>query len=154
MLLTLQNVQSFLTKKNFSPQLQKDTDQLCIVNTFQGVDFPTFLRVYEGGELLQILLFIPCNIKAGTEGDVARILNLINKEIDIPGFGMDENSNVIFYRMMIPAYEKNIQEGLIELYLKSLELLCQTFTPAIVAVAQGHMSYDEVLTKLKETEKA
>jgi len=153
MLLTLDNVQSYLAKKQISAQMQKDTGQLYIINTFQGIEFPTFLRVYDGGELLQILLFIPSNIKAGTEGEVARLLNLINKEIDIPGWGMDENSNVIFYRMMLPAFGKQIQEGLIDLHLRSLELLCQTFTPAIVAVAQGHMTYEGIVKQLKEADK-
>jgi hypothetical protein len=154
MLLTLENVQSFLAKKKIDAQMQKETGQLYIANTFQGVEFPTFLRVYEGGELLQILLFIPSNIKAGTEKEVARLLNLINKEIDIPGYGMDENSNVIFYRIMIPAFKQQIQEEIIERYLSSLEQLCKTFTPAIVAVSQGHMTYEEILKKLQEADKS
>lgn len=148
--LTLDNVQKFLAKKEYQAQLQQDTGQLFLQLKYNGQDFPAFIRLYEEGDLLQLLLFIPCNIKPGTESDLARLLHLINKEIDIPGFGMDENANVIFYRLMIPAFKGQIEDELIETFIKSLDLLCKTFTPAIVAVAQGMATYDDILQRVQE----
>jgi len=148
MTLTIENLKRYLTENKYPVELQNETGQLYSILKFQGVEYPLFLRVYDEGDLLQLLLFIPCTIKSGCEGDLARLLHLMNKEIDIPGFGIDEASNTIFYRMMIPAYKKQVEEELILLFLNSLELLSQMFTAPIVAVAQGKATYSAILNQL------
>lgn len=152
--LTLDNVKKFLKEKNYEIQYQKETDQLFMVQKIEGHDFPLFIRVYDEGDLLQIILFIPITIKNGAQADVARLLHTLNKEIDIPGFGMDETTNVVFYRIMIPSYNKEIEEELISMFMETLPVVAQSFAPIIFAAAVGSATYEEIMKKIKEGEKS
>lgn len=152
--LELNAIRSHLQKKGIEPSLQKDTNQLCILLKGAEVEFPLFIRIFEGGELVQLLAFIPCNINSTTAGDTARLLHLLNKEVDLPGFGMDEAASVVFYRSMLPAKNHHIDASIIDAFLSATELVCNTFTPVITAVAQGALSFDEVLKKAKENQTA
>ena len=81
------------------------------------------------------------------------ILHLLNKEMDIPGFGMDEDSKVIFFRISQPlSTEGELDTDLMDAYLESIKTVCTTFTPAIINVSQGTMTLEEILQKVKEAE--
>ncbi|MFQ5729728.1 MAG: YbjN domain-containing protein, partial [Waddliaceae bacterium] len=108
MKVTLDALLKFLKKKNYDAKLQRETQQIYIILKLEEKEFPLFLRIFEQSDLLQLLVFMPIQIKPGTHADLARLLHLINKELDIPGFGMDENSEVAFYRCMLPTPEKKI----------------------------------------------
>lgn len=149
--LTLENVQKYLEKKEYPFQLQEETNQLYAILRLEELEFPTFIRSYPHGNLLQILLFIPCSIKDGCEGDLARLLHQINKEIDIPGFGMEEQIKVPFYRIMLPSYEGKMEEGLLDIFLSSFENLCKTYVPTITAVAQGKTTFKTILKQHKSS---
>lgn len=148
--LNLKNIQKFLEDQKYEVQFQKETNQLYILLKIEEYDFPLFIRIYEDGDLMQFILFIPCNIVPGTENDVARLLHTLNKEIDVPGFGMDETAKVTFYRIMIPALNKQIEEQLILTFIKSLPLIGETFTPVIATAATGRATYGEIMHKMKE----
>lgn len=147
------HVQKFLQSLNFEVKYQQETKQLYIILKIEGADFPLFVRVYDEGDLLQLIAFIPCNIKPGTQGDVARLLHQLNKEIDTPGFGMDETSNVIFYRLMLPGMNKQFDEKLLQLYMTALPVIIKSFTPVIVTAAGGHATYDQIIQKMGDLEK-
>lgn len=141
---------TYLKDKNINAQLQKETNQICIVFKLGEKEYPLFIRIFEGGELLQLLAFLPCNIKEKTAGDTARLLHLLNKEIDMPGFGMDEAASVVFYRQMIPAKDKKVDKTLFDAYLHAAQVVCQSFAPVIAAVAYGAATFQEVVQKSKE----
>lgn len=146
--LTLENIKKYLATKDYSFEVQKETDQLHAVLKFQGASYPLFIRIFERSDMLQLLLFLPCTIKEGCQSELARLLHRINKEVDVPGYGMDESSNVVFYRFMLPGYKGQIEETGILSYLRSLEKLCDTFTVPIVAVAQGRLTFQAILDQL------
>ena len=148
---TLDSLQEYLRKKKHDVQLQKETQQLYIILKIEGKEFPLFLRIFEQSELLQLLVFMPTPIKPGTHADVARLLHLLNKELDIPGFGMDENTHLAFYRCMLPIPGKKIDETLFDAYFKSIELICESITAPVFAVASGLATYQEILQKAKES---
>jgi hypothetical protein len=150
--LTLENIQKLLQEKGANVQSQKETGQLYIILKISDTDFPLFIRLYESEDLLQLLLFIPCNIQEGAEGEIARLLHTLNKEIDVPGFGMDETSKVVFYRVMVPAFHNQIEEELIDVYYQSLPNIASTFGGVISAVATGNATYKEVMKKVNEAQ--
>jgi len=154
MKLTLENVQKLLVTNKLDVQSQKETGQLYYLLKIQDAEFPVFVRLYDQEDLLQMLMFIPCTLANGSEGEVGRLLHTLNKEIDIPGFGMDETSRVIFYRAMVPAFKGEIEEGLIEAFLASLPTVGRTFGGVISAVATGNAKYEEVMKKVREAEKS
>ena len=146
----LNAIKQHLLSQGIEAEIQKETNQLCILLKIADREYPLFIRIYEGEELLQLLSFLPCNTKTSTLADTARLLHLLNKEIDIPGFGMDESADVVFYRCMIPIKNKIIDESLFNSYLNASQVVCQSFSPVIAAVAYGAISYENVLAKAKE----
>jgi hypothetical protein len=77
---------------------------------------------------------------------------MLNKELDVPGFGMDEIAGVVFYRLMLPTPNKKIDEELLLAFLKTIEQVCKMFATPIEAVGYGHTTLDEILQKTREME--
>lgn len=150
MKVSLDNLLKFLEKRNYDAKLQNETQQIYHILKISGMEFPLFIRIFDQSDLLQLLVFMPAQIKPGTHADLARLLHLINKELDIPGFGMDENSGVAFYRLMLPIFGKKIDETLLETFLKSIQTICESISPSVIAVASGQISYGDILRKAKE----
>lgn len=148
--LDLNKIREYLQTQKIDATLQSESNQLCILYKTGDREYPLFIRIYEGGEMLQLLAFLPCNTSQETFADTARLLHLLNKEIDIPGFGMDEDSQVVFYRCMIPIKEKMVDEALLNSYLNAIQVICQSFAPVVATVAYGAMTFDDVLKKTKE----
>lgn len=148
--LTLDSLYDFLSENKFEVKRQPETNQLYILFKVQDQDYPLFLRVMDEGELLQLLAFMPITSDAKTVADLGRLLHLFNKEIDIPGFGMDESSNVIFYRIVLPAMDGKISGDIVAGYLNSLKVITETFYPVIAAVVTGAVTYADVVKKANE----
>lgn len=172
--LTPENLVAFLKKNNYPSDIQADTNQPYTILKIEKKEFPLFLRIYDKGELLQLLVFIPCQLeanpllapdgkpdadthiqsgKSSIVGDMARLLHLFNKELDIPGFGMDESAGVIFYRVMLPTPKNKIDSELLLAFIKTAEYICQMFSNSIAAVSTGQMTLDEIIAKAKEMDK-
>jgi hypothetical protein len=148
--LKIQKLLDHVQKKGFHAELQAETEQIVILLKIGERECPLFMRIYEGGELLQLLAFLPCKVETGTLGDTARLLHHLNKELDIPGFGMDETASVVFYRCMIPAQNKQVDGALLDAFLNSIHIVCKSFAPIITAVAHGGAAFEEVLKKARE----
>ncbi len=146
--LNLENLLKHFKKTKENAVLQTETDQILITVKFDKVEFPLFVRITETQDLLQLLAFFPCNIKAGCESDMARTLHLLNKELDIPGFGMDDFNGLVFYRCMIPCPDLHYHEAVIDKYLDAVKMICQSFLPLIFAMSQGNMKFSEISNKL------
>lgn len=148
--LDLNKILTYLRSQGIEAEYQKETNQLCILFKTAEREYPLFIRIYDGNELLQLLAFLPCNTKTSTLNDTARLLHLLNKEIDTPGFGMDEDSNVVFYRCMMPIKEKEVDENILHSYINAIQVVCRSFAPVVAAVAYGAVTFDEVIKKSKE----
>lgn len=139
-----------LKRLKFEPQVQKETNQIYLVFKHEKREFPLFIRILHDGELLQILSFIPTNVTETTASDTARFLHMVNKELDVPGFCLDEASSTVFYRLIIPTFKKELAEDTFEAFMNTSQVVCKTFSPAIEAIARGLMPLDEVLKKANE----
>lgn len=148
--LSLDSLYDYLTSQSIDVKRQTETDQLYILFKVQDQEFPVFLRSIDDGELIQLLAFIPISLEAKTIPEVARLLHLFNKEIDIPGFGMDEKAKVVFYRVVLPSIEGQVSGEIIEGYINSIKVLTETFFPVIAAVVAGKATFAEVVKKANE----
>jgi hypothetical protein len=169
---------AFMRKNKYEADIQSDTQQVYTIFKINQKEYPLFLRIFDDGHLLQLLVFIPCHLEPNepfalgqesksqtsesTENksqkavvaDLARLLHLLNKELDVPGFGMDEMAGVVFYRLMLPTPKKKIECELLLAFLKTVEHVCQMFSTPIEAVSSGQMTLDQILAKAKEMEKS
>lgn len=147
---TLENIQKYLEIKDHHLDYQKETGQLYKLITAGHMSFPFFIRLYEHNQLLQLIAFMPFPLSEGHEGDVARLLHFINKDIDMPGFGLDETNKIIFYRLMLPIHKLHLEEDTLDQLMNIFPNVCQTFSPPIMAVAQGKESLKTVLKTLNK----
>jgi hypothetical protein len=150
--LTLESLLNFMRQQNFEAEIQTETQQVYTVLKIAQKEYPLFLRVYDDGHLLQLLAFIPCPVAAETVSDMARLLHLLNKELDVPGFGMDEVVGAVFYRLMLPTPKKKIDKELLLAFIKTVEHVCEMFATPIEAVGYGQVTLDDILKKVKDME--
>lgn len=144
------NLLEQLKKLGYEATVQSETNQIVVIFKHDNRQFPLFIRTLHDGELLQLLTFIPCNIKPEQANDMARFLHIVNKELDVPGFCMDESSWTVFYRLLLPAPKKELADETFEAFLNTTQVVCKSFSPVIEAIAMGAMSLDEVLKKAGE----
>lgn len=137
----------FLKAHKHEASLQSETDQVYVIFNVDGQDFPLFFRIYEGEDLLQLLTFFPLQVQSNRFDPIARMLHLLNKEIDLPGFGIDEGVGLVFHRIMIPIFNKKIDTHLLESYLDAIPKLCQQFYAPIAGTAMMDISFEEILKK-------
>lgn len=148
--LTIDSVKTYLESKKIEVVHQKETNQLSATLKIFDFQIPLFIRIFDGGELLQILVFFPCNTTPTSVAEVARLLHFLNKEIDMPGFGMDESVHVVFYRSMVTARGGQLDTKIFDAFFGASQMVCQTFTPLVAAVATGAVTYADVVKQAKE----
>lgn len=146
---SLESLQDHLKKKKFEATIQTDTQQVYAPLKLHDTTFPLFVRIYEEQLLVQLITFLPCEVERKTAADLSRLLHLFNKELDIPGFGLDEIAKIVFFRCMVPTVDKKLSTEVLDSYLKAIEFACTTFTPSIEAMASGQVSFDEMINKAK-----
>lgn len=148
--LTTSDLVEILKKKDYDAKIQDETSQVYVILKLAEREFPLFGRVMEGGNLVQLLAFFPCNTKAETVNDTGRLLHMLNKELDIPGFGMDEKAGVVFYRCMVPTIDDQLPDTILDGFLNSIKIVCSTFSPAVEAVALGAATFEELMKNAEE----
>ena len=102
------------------------------------------------GNLLQTIAYLPYELNEKAASDVARLLHLLNREVDIPGFGMDELQKLMFFRCVIITTDGKLDPKLLDIYLATTRIACETFMEAIATMAGGKTSVDAVLKGKKQ----
>lgn len=143
----------FFQKHELNAQIQTETNQIFAPLKVGEREFPFFVRTFDESGLLQLLVFLPCNVPAERVADMGRLLHMFNKELDVPGFGMDEVIGVVFFRCMLASHKQEIPESTVESYLTTFKTICQSFSPAVEALAAGAVTFDEMLAKANAAQK-
>lgn len=148
--LNLENIKKFLTGLDLSPELQEDTNQLVIVRTIDKYEFTTFFRVDNGEKykVLQIVSFFPGLYQPHTVSDAARLMHLINKDIDAPGLGMDETTGAMFYRTVIPSFDGMLNTTHLKNALETSRVACKEFWPPVAAIASGSITFQDAMERM------
>lgn len=147
---TLPLLLTTLKEAGFDVVEQKETDQLYILFKIADRDFPLFIKICQEGELIQLLIFIPTNLTSQHQVAVGRLLHFLNKNIDLPGFGMDEENKVIFYRLMMPSYDKQFSKEVLRIYLSAAKIACESFAALIQAVNMGLVKVEEAMLQMEQ----
>jgi hypothetical protein len=145
--LKLADIKKFLEGQGHKPQEQTETQQLMLEVRLADQNAPLFIRILHQS-VVQMVIYLPFQFEKGRLPDVARFLHALNKDLDLPGFGLDENQRMIFFRIVIPCLQPEVEEGLLMSYFTSCQLVCTSFVYAIAAVASGQ-SPEQVMEKMK-----
>jgi hypothetical protein len=143
-------LKQLLITKYPSIVLQPETNQLYTAIRLEGKEYPFFARIFDGGVLLQLIAFIPCTWTTYHTPEVAQLLHLLNKELELPGFGLDDTMRLPFFRHMLFAKDGVIDPDLLMAVIDAIEVACSTFTPVITQVAEGKLKYREVVKLARE----
>jgi hypothetical protein len=149
MKLTQNALIQWLQGQNLQPTHQAQSDQIFIVMKIASHEVPVFLAMRSKETLLQLIAYIPYDLPAKSVPEISRLLHLINREVDMPGFGLDEQQKLMFYRLVIPSVDGEIEEKTLTLYLNTITVALETFMAAIAIVASGNATVDS-LTKQKK----
>ena len=139
-----------LEKFGLKASEQPETKQLLTKFSINGFEYPMFIRQLTGGNLLQVLTFIPCTIEKDALFDLSRLLHMVNKELDMPGFCCDEESKTVFYRVVVPCVNGQVDETLFHAFLNVTKHVCEMFGTIVQAIAVKAMSLDEMMSKAIE----
>lgn len=150
MKLTTDNLKEHLISSKLHPHVQPETNQLYYTHKSNAGEYVIFLRIYEDDDKLQIMTFLPPQVLEDRFEVVGRILHHFNKEIDLPGFGLDEKMGLTYHRIMMLAPEGNLEETHLECYLNAIPLLCDHFLPAISLAASSPLTYNELTQRVKK----
>lgn len=144
---SLPSLHHHLAKRHPQAFIQQETSQVVLPLRFEGADFPMFFRPMEGNPTVQLMTFFPFSLRSTDLGQVARLLHLLNKELDLPGFGMDEQHQVVFYRVMIPLFEGKMSPPMLDAHIEATEKTIELFVRAIGSVIAGQLTIDQILQR-------
>lgn len=147
--LNIQTILQHLRDKGIDAQFQQQHGQIHFAANADGRHFPLFLRVDPHERILQTILFLPCALSASAAPDAARLLAYINKEIDMPGFGMDEATRIIHYRCTLPTLTGTIDSDVLDHILALMPRISSVFFRSISAVASG-LRFETALPELQK----
>ena len=126
-----------------------ENEQACYLLKHQETELPVFFRLKNHLNLIQITCFLPFKIKDSALNDTARLLHLLNAELDLPGFGFDEKTKMPFYRSSFFAFDEKIEKRRLISYISSSESIVKNFFNVIIAVSQEMQSFEDVLKNSK-----
>lgn len=145
---------AFLTEHHLNPCMQEESGLPYISYPVQGYEIIVFFLLRQESHLLQIMAYLPFKLPKATVSETARMLHILNKELDMPGFGMDEEEELVFYRSVIPCPLRQIDKKLFQTYLTTSRFACTTFLQAIKLLASGEISLHQLIEKGRMTNRA
>ncbi len=134
--LNISKLTEFYKSEGLKPEFEKESKQHYFIVKIQDKEVPVFYRTVEKSNVLQLIAYPPSQIQEETFSEIARFLHILNKELDIPGFGMDESTKLIFYRSAIPALKNEIEEDLLRAYVNTIKNALTFFFAGIEAAVE------------------
>lgn len=141
-ILTEKNLIQFLSKHSLNPLFEKESNLPYILIKIYQNELPLFFSIRNNGEVLQLIIYLPYKIISAHLNDTSRLLHILNKDLDLPGFNLDEDEGLIFYRLVMPCIDKKLNTKILLAYINSIQLVCDSFSQAIGLVASGQLDIE------------
>lgn len=61
-----------------------------------------------------------------------------------------EEQGLIFYRLVIPCFNKQVDPVLLRTYIDTIKIVCDSFTHAIGLISSGNMDLDVLKQQIKD----
>ncbi|ANH79141.1 YbjN domain-containing protein [Candidatus Chlamydia sanziniae] len=147
------SLSKFLKNSGMEPFLERESGLIYINIQANDVDLPLFFVIRNEGEILQFICYFPYQLYETHKESTARLLHLLNRDIDIPGFGMDEEQGLIFYRLVLPCLQSKVHEMLLHIYIDTIKLVCDSFSHAIGLISSGNMNLDQLKQQAQQEQR-
>lgn len=137
----------FLKAEGHGLHTDKQTHQHHFMFPLANIEVPIFVKVFDGNILLQIVGYLPFQIAKGSAPTLARALHVFNREMDLPGFGMEEKEGTVFYRLVYPCPSQQIEEDTARLLIGATALAMETFLLTLKAMEEQKITMEQVATQ-------
>ncbi|MDP1834643.1 MAG: hypothetical protein Q8K75_01825 [Chlamydiales bacterium] len=101
----------------------------------------------EEEQIFQLLVVLPFLVEPRMIGEVARLLLLLNKPLDLPGFGLDEVTRLTYFRHSLLTKKGHLSPRVMLAMVGTIAFLVESLMPQIELVANGS-STKEMLAAL------
>jgi len=135
--LKLPKLLDHLKKDQPDAEIQEEHKQIALMLKLGENDeknVPLFVGVLHD-TVVQMIAYLPYELKKDASAEVGRFLHLLNKQLDVPGFGMDEESGKIFYRVLVPCHKPELEAELLDAYIRTIKTACASILEGIDAAA-------------------
>lgn len=80
--------------------------------------------------------------------DVGSFVFYLNRQLELPGFELDEGNSLVLYRYVLLAPDANIQPDLLKGLIGSITLTLDLFSEAIEKVSTGETTFNKILESI------
>lgn len=99
---------------------------------------------------LQFRFLLPFEVQSLAMNQVASLLLFLNQMLDLPGFELNELEGQVIYRYIWVTQMENIDRLSLLSIIGSIMLTLALFTETIESVAEGKLSFNELLAQIVE----
>jgi hypothetical protein len=135
--LKLPTILDHIKKEYSDAEIQEEHKQIALMLKLgekEEKNVPLFIGVLHD-TVVQMIAYLPYELKKDAAAEVGRFLHLLNKQLDVPGFGMDEESGLIFYRVVIPCLKPELEGELLDAYIRTIKTASASILEGIDAAA-------------------
>ena len=97
---------------------------------------------------IQFETALPFTFSDKSSPEVSSFLHFLNRQLELPGFEMDEGNRLILYRYVLLSSEDRLQPDLLKGIIGSISLMLDLFGEAIEKVAVEETTFNEILEKI------
>ncbi len=102
---------------------------------------------------LQLIVKLPFNILDAYIPDLARLILILNKGMELPGFELSEIDRLVFYRHAFVISEDALDKRIMLSLMGMITLLLDTFTETLEAVAIGSKTLQQIVDEVSTQSK-
>jgi len=103
----------------------------------------------DGDHLLQFVSSLPFPLIGKVAGDTARMILLVNKVIELPGFGMSEIDESLYYQHVHLCRKGYFEDATVGQLLSTILHYVDEYAPVVEEIAVGEKSFGVVVEEMK-----
>ncbi len=137
----------FLKAEGHDVQTDAETQQHYFMFSLANLEVPFFVKVDKDNILLQLVSYLPFQVAKDGAPTLARALHVFNRQMEVPGFGMEETEGTVFYRLVYPCPSKQIDEATTRLLIHAAALAIETFLLTLKAMEEQEITMEQIATQ-------
>lgn len=94
---------------------------------------------------LQLACCFPFKVEEKSLWEMARMILLLNKGLELPGFELSEVDGVVFYRYVLPIVNSHVEEPLLICLVGTIDFLVKGFMEQLEEIATGAKTAQQVI---------
>lgn len=94
---------------------------------------------------LQLASCFPFKVEETALWEMARMILLLNKGLELPGFELSEVDGIVFYRYVLPVVDKHVEEALLICLIGTIDFLMKGFLENLEQIAIGAKTAQQMI---------